>query len=58
MNMKIIAPCIAFVIPGVLLAGIFWLGGWDFQRGPAAAELASLSVVCGLAILKAVVDRD
>tara|TARA_R110000764_G_C10728420_1_gene349096 strand:+ start:267 stop:389 length:123 start_codon:yes stop_codon:yes gene_type:complete len=34
------------------------LGGFAFERGPAAAGLAAMSVVFGLAVLNAVVDFE
>ena len=56
MEMKIISVAIACLTPALILTTIFWLGGWAFERGPAAACLAALSVVLGLAVLNAVVD--
>ena len=56
MNMKIIPVVVACLTPGLILTGIFWLGGFAFERGPAAACLAAASVIFGLAVLNAVVD--
>lgn len=56
MDTKIISVAIACVTPGLILTGIFWLGGFAFERGPAAACLAAASVIFGLAVLNAVVD--
>ena len=58
MNMKIISVVVACLTPGLILTGIFWLGGFAFERGPAAAGLAAMSVVFGLAVLNAVVDFE
>ena len=49
------ATVVALIAPGLTLMGIFWLGGWAFERGPAAAALGALSVMFGLAAVNAVV---
>tara|TARA_R110000796_G_scaffold5791_5_gene21233 strand:+ start:306 stop:488 length:183 start_codon:yes stop_codon:yes gene_type:complete len=56
--MKIITLAIACITPGLMLTAIFWLGGFAFERGTAAACLAAASVVLGLAVLNAVVDWE
>ena len=35
------------LVPAVLIVGIFWLGGWNFERGIDAADIGFLSVVGG-----------
>ena len=55
MDMKIIAPCAAFIATALILTAIFWLGGWGFERGAAAACLAALAIIIGLAVVNAVV---
>ena len=35
------------LVPAVLICGIFWLGGWDFERGFFAAYIAVVSIVFG-----------
>ena len=35
------------IAPTVLVCGIFWLGGWNFERGFAAAYIAVMSIVAG-----------
>lgn len=53
--MKIIAPLVAFISTALILTGIFWLAGWGFERGVAAACLAALAIIIGLAVVNAVV---
>lgn len=35
------------LVPAVSICGVFWLGGWDFERGFAAAMVAVISVYGG-----------
>ena len=35
------------LVPAVFIVGIFWLGGWDFERGLDAAYIGFLSVTGG-----------
>ena len=36
------------LVPAVLIFGIFWLGGWDFERGPWTAYMGFMSVSGGV----------
>ena len=47
MTRKTVGLLIALIFPSFIVSGIFWLGGWEFERGIYAAFVASLSIIFG-----------
>lgn len=47
MTRRTVGLLIALILPSFIVSGLFWLGGWNFERGVAAAMAASLSILFG-----------
>lgn len=45
------------LVPAILLCGVFWLGGWNFERGGWASYLAVLSILWGVLAVVFAEDR-
>lgn len=56
MTRKTVKLLIALILPSFIVSGVFWLGGWDFERGVAAAIAAVLSIFWG-AVLASLVSE-
>ena len=37
----------AFLFSSLVVSGVFWLSGWNFERGISAAIVATLSIIFG-----------
>ena len=45
MTRKTVGILVALIFPSFIVSGIFWLGGWEFERGFSAAFVATLSII-------------
>lgn len=49
--MKLIAYILVISIMFILIFGILWLGGWNFERGPLAASAAFVWALLSISAL-------